>query len=63
MQQPKKPQPKKPQMVAGEMTGKMYKKSEMEAWKKGATEAMNKQYFNRPENLKYGKGLRKPKAK
>lgn len=63
MQQPKKPQPKKPQMVAGEMTGKMYKKSDMEAWKKGATAAMNKQYFNRPENLKYGKGLKKPKAK
>lgn len=60
MQQPKKPQPK---MVAGEMTGKLYKKSEMDAWKKGATEAMNKQYFNRPENLKYGKGLKKPKSK
>ena len=46
----------------------------MDAWKKGATEAMNKQYFSRPENLKsyvkkietkvpYAKGLKKPKAK
>ena len=70
-QQPKKKVQSKEPMVAGEMTGKLYKKSEMDAWQKGATASMNKQYFNRPENLKYGKGdkkaaisgLTKPKKK
>lgn len=58
-QQPKK----KEEMVAGEMTGKLYKKSEMDAWEKQVTKSMNDQYFNRPENLKYGKGDKKPAEK
>lgn len=36
-QQPKK----KEEMVAGEMTGKMYKKSEMDKWRKSETKSLN----------------------
>lgn len=50
--------------VKGEMTGKLYKKKDFEAHQKKVTEAMNDEYFNRPENAKYGKASApKPPAK
>ena len=33
-------------------TGRLISKKEDDAWKKGATKAMNDQYFSRPENKK-----------
>jgi len=46
--------------VRGEMTGKLYKQKDFEARQKKVTEAMNDEYFNRPENAKYGKASKPP---
>lgn len=45
--------------VRGEMTGRLIPKKEQKKWQDEATKSMNEQYFNRPENLKYGKGDKK----